>query len=218
MTQPADEEPTKPGPSADEPGPGPAEEGSLPVGDECVATLALRVLDDDGTLLEEATEAEPLAYLHGHGNLVPGLESALAGRTAGDELRVTLAPADAFGEARDDDGRALPRDAFPEDLELEEGFEFAVQADDGELVPMWVERVEGAQVFARLTHPLAGLTLHVEAKVLAVRPATGSELDHGHVSARARPHAPADADAAAAAPAAEDELQQPNRSAAEDAL
>jgi FKBP-type peptidyl-prolyl cis-trans isomerase SlyD len=144
--------------------------------------VALRYTLSDtrgGEVLDEATESEPLLYLHGHGNLVPGLEQALAGREVGHTFEVELPPDEAFGPASKNSERVVPRDAFPEDLELEPGLELALE-DDDELFPIWIKLVDDERVVIDLDHPFAGKTVRFTGEVLRIREATADELEHGH--------------------------------------
>lgn len=134
---------------------------------------------DGGEELDRATESEPLLYLHGHGNVIPGLELALAGRGVGDRFEVELAPDDAFGPRLADAERVIPRDAFPDDVELEAGMELAME-DDGDVIPFWIKEVREERVLIDLNHPFAGRTVRFAGEVLSIRDATADELAHGH--------------------------------------
>jgi FKBP-type peptidyl-prolyl cis-trans isomerase SlyD len=139
---------------------------------------------DDGTEADTSFGADPLVYLHGHGNIVPGLEDGLLGRAVGDRLVVTVAPDKGYGELQEDANLTVSRGAFPQDLDLEEGLELGVEGSDGEMIPMWVERVDGDEVELTANHPLAGRTLTFAVEVVGVRSATAEEIAHGH------PHGP----------------------------
>lgn len=138
---------------------------------------------DGGEELDRATESEPLLYLHGHDNLMPGLEEALAGRGVGDRFEVELAPDDAFGPRVADAERNVPRDAFPDDVELEAGMELAME-DDGDLIPFWIKEVHGDRILIDLNHPFSGRTVRFAGEIARIREATKDELEHGH------PHGP----------------------------
>ncbi|HEY8432263.1 MAG TPA: peptidylprolyl isomerase [Sandaracinaceae bacterium] len=151
--------------------------------DNRVVGLSYTLTDADGAELDRASSDDPLLYLHGHDNIVPGLEAALAGREVGDRFEVELAPEDAFGERLVDAERVVPRDAFPEELELSPGLELALE-EDGELIPFWIKRADADRVVIDLNHPFAGRTVRFTGEVLTVREATADELEHGH------PHGP----------------------------
>lgn len=144
-----------------------------------VVALTFTLTDGTGEVLERATDAEPMLYLHGHGNVMDGLEQALEGRAAGDAFEVELSPEEAWGHRMDEAERMVPRDAFPEDVELEPGLELMME-DDGDVVPFWVKAVLEDRVLIDLNHPFAGRTVRFSGSVLRVRAATSVELEHGH--------------------------------------
>jgi FKBP-type peptidyl-prolyl cis-trans isomerase SlyD len=149
-----------------------------------VVALHYTLRDNEGELIDGSDQGDPLYYLHGAENLVPGLESALEGRRVGDKLSVTVPPDEAYGERQGPGPQAVPRDAFPEDAELEEGMPFSVENEEGEEIDLWISRVEDDQVFVDVNHPLAGMTLCFDVEVMSVRDATVEEQVHGH------PHGP----------------------------
>lgn len=124
---------------------------------------------------------EPLSYLHGHDNIVPGLERQLEGKVPGDKLTAVVSPADGYGEKLENAKRAVPKSALPEDAPLEVGMQFVMEDKDGDLSPMWLVGVETDRVVFDLNHPLAGETLNFDVEVVEVRSATEEELAHGHV-------------------------------------
>jgi FKBP-type peptidyl-prolyl cis-trans isomerase SlyD len=153
-------------------------------GDGKVVTIHYTLKDDDGDVVDSSSGGEPLEYLHGAGNIVPGLEAAMSGKTVGDKFKVTVAPADGYGEVVGDGPRPVPKSAFPDDVELEEGMQFFVRGPDDEPFPVWVVGMKGDQVLIDANHPLAGENLHFEVEVMNVRAATKEEVEHGH------PHGP----------------------------
>lgn len=144
-----------------------------------VVALTFTLTDTAGEVLDRATEDEPMLYLHGHGNVMDGLEKVLAGRGAGDAFEVELAPEEAFGLRMDDAERMVPRDAFPDDVPLQPGLELMME-DDDDVIPFWVKAVLEDRVLIDLNHPFAGRTVRFRGHVLNVREATAHELDHGH--------------------------------------
>lgn len=133
---------------------------------------AKQVLDDS-----EARQ-QPLEYLHGHNNIVPGLEQALEGQTAGSELSVTLMPADAYGIRNEALVQTVSRNSFG-NAELEIGSRFQTEGEAGPQI-VTVVALEGDQVTVDTNHPLAGRTLRYKVKILDVREATRAELAKGH--------------------------------------
>jgi FKBP-type peptidyl-prolyl cis-trans isomerase SlyD len=145
-----------------------------------VVTLKYRLTDDDGDLIDESTEAEPMAYIHGVGNLIPGLEAALEGKQKGDALKVTVNPEEGFGDRNDELTRVVSRNVFDFVEELEVGMQFQTDGGQGMEV-VTIVGIEGDQVTVDGNHPLAGVTLSFDVAVLDVRDATQEELSHGHV-------------------------------------
>jgi FKBP-type peptidyl-prolyl cis-trans isomerase SlyD len=146
-----------------------------------VVGLQYTLRDADGVFIDGSDDEDPLYYLHGAENIVPGLETALEGHVIGDKLSVTVAPEDGYGPREGPGPQAVPRDAFPDDAELEEGMPFSVENEEGEEIELWVSRVEEAQVFVDVNHPLAGVTLCFDVEVTSIRDATVEEQIHGHV-------------------------------------
>ena len=139
---------------------------------------------DDGEQIESSFGGEPLTYLHGAENIIPGLETAISGHVAGDRVATTVAPADGYGERNRPGPEAVPRAAFPAELDIQPGMRFVTDAPDGTPIPVWVADVEDETVHIDFNHPLAGETLNFDVEVVSVRDATEEELQHGH------PHGP----------------------------
>jgi FKBP-type peptidyl-prolyl cis-trans isomerase SlyD len=148
---------------------------------DSVVKFEYTLKNDAGKVLDKSEGGEPLAYLHGHGNIVPGLESALEGKKAGDSLDVKVPPADGYGEVDKDAIFAVPRDKLPPNLKLEKGLELASRTPDGHMFRFRVVEVREKEIVADANHPLAGENLNFSVKVVDVRPATQEELSHGHV-------------------------------------
>jgi FKBP-type peptidyl-prolyl cis-trans isomerase SlyD len=136
--------------------------------------------NDAGEVLDSSSGGEPMTYLHGSGNIVPGLERELTGKVQGTHLEVRVEPVDAYG-LRDRELEEVPRQAFPPGLEIKKGMMFQAETPEGHVVPLWVADVKGDTVFVDPNHPLAGVTLHFTVDIVEVRAATGEELAHGHV-------------------------------------
>jgi FKBP-type peptidyl-prolyl cis-trans isomerase SlyD len=150
------------------------------VADEKVVLFHYVLTDDDGETIDSSRDDEPLAYLHGKGQIVSGLEKAMAGKKAGDTFQIDIAPADGYGEVEGPGPQAVERSAFPADTELEEGMMFNAEMPDGNLITLWVTEIQGDEVFVDQNHPLAGETLHFDVEIVEVRDATAEELAHGH--------------------------------------
>ncbi|MGE3172801.1 MAG: peptidylprolyl isomerase [Planctomycetota bacterium] len=148
---------------------------------DAVVTIHYQLTLDDGTIADSSFGGEPLAYLHGHGNLVPGLERQLVGRKSGDTLEAVVPAAEGYGEFDPAAEQALPRSAFPKDVDLQPGMGFHTEDDHGNVVPLFVKQVGEQEVVVTQNHPLAGQRLNFKIEVLKVRKATKDELAHGHV-------------------------------------
>ncbi len=132
----------------------------------------------DGTEIEKSDEA--FEYLHGAGNIIPGLEEALLGKSVGDHVDVTVGPEKAYGEHDAQGVQTASRENFPADMQLEAGMQFMTETDDGVQIPGCITAVEGEEVTVDFNHPLAGQTLKFSVDVLGVRDATPEETEHGH--------------------------------------
>lgn len=136
------------------------------------------VLKVDGEVVDASEGGEPLTYLHGHNNIIPGLERALEGLRSGDSLHVTVQPEDGYGARDEDNVETLDREDFEDDIEV--GATYYAQAEDGSVLPFTVLAVEGETVQVDFNAPLAGKVLVFDVTVKAVRDATAEELEHGH--------------------------------------
>ncbi|ALP52873.1 peptidylprolyl isomerase [Candidatus Tenderia electrophaga] len=145
-----------------------------------VATIAYTLKDEQGTLIDQADKNQPFAFILGVGNIIPGLENALEGKTAGDQVSVTIEPAEAYGERDDNLKQTLSKEMFEGVDEVKPGMQFHAQTNQGMSV-VTVTEVEGEDVTIDGNHPLAGVTLNFDVDVLEVRDATEEELEHGHV-------------------------------------
>jgi FKBP-type peptidyl-prolyl cis-trans isomerase SlyD len=146
---------------------------------DTVVTIDYKLTNDAGEVLDES-EGEPLVYIHGHGQLVPGLESALEGKDAGAKLEVAVPAKDGYGERVGSKMLEIPRDEFPEGEQVEPGMAIEAVGNDGKTVTLWIVDSNDEHVSVSLDHPLAGQTLHFDVNVKAVRAATKDELAHGH--------------------------------------
>ncbi|HTH14329.1 MAG TPA: peptidylprolyl isomerase [Spirochaetia bacterium] len=146
-----------------------------------VATLHYTLKDDKGALIESSVGNEPLAYIHGIGNLIPGLEEKLEGKQAGDKVQAVVKPEDAYGERDEELIEEVDRAEFDEGEELEVGKEFQYDDEDGNVFHVRVVKVGDSKVTIDGNHPLAGQTLSFDVEVLEVREASKEELEHGHV-------------------------------------
>jgi FKBP-type peptidyl-prolyl cis-trans isomerase SlyD len=145
-----------------------------------VVDLSYSLKNDKGDVLDRADASEPFTYLHGAQQIVPGLENALAGLKVGEKKKVSVSPAEGYGELNPDLKLTVNRSQFPDGVEIEEGMQFEANSPDGQSVVFTVESIQGDKVAIDGNHPLAGETLHFDVEVLKVRDATKEELEHGH--------------------------------------
>ena len=145
-----------------------------------VVTLQYTLRDEQGTVVDSSSGRKPLTYLHGKGNIIPGLEAALAGRVAGDKLEVTVAPEKGYGPRDERLVQILPRTKFSGSGEVAPGMQVRANGPQGPRM-MTIVRVDRDFVTVDGNHPLAGRTLHFSVEVEDVRKATHEEVSHGHV-------------------------------------
>lgn len=146
-----------------------------------VVTMDFKVSDTNGQVLDSSEGAEPLVYLHGSNNIIPGLEAALEGKGVGDDVKVEVVAAEAYGEYHDQMVQQVPMAAFEGVEKVEPGMAFHAESPDGHPIQIIVTGVEGDMVTVDGNHPLAGKDLVFEVSIKEVRDATADELEHGHV-------------------------------------
>ncbi len=149
------------------------------IGKDKVVSINYTLRDDDGKVIDTSEGREPLAYLHGARNIVPGLEAALEGKNIGDQVHVAVEPAGGYGDRDDRMVQTVPRAAFGEN-KVETGMQFQAQTPAGARVVTVVD-VQGDEVTVDGNHPLAGRTLNFDVTIVEVRDATPEEREHGHV-------------------------------------
>jgi FKBP-type peptidyl-prolyl cis-trans isomerase SlyD len=152
----------------------------MQIAENTVASFHYTLTNDAGEVLDSSRGREPLLYLHGAGNIVPGLEQAMEGRSAGDTFKVDVAPEQGYGKRHDGLIQKVPREAFQGVDTLEVGMQFQASGPQGAM-SVTITAVDGDQVTVDGNHPLAGETLHFDIEVAAVRAASAEEMAHGHV-------------------------------------
>ncbi len=145
-----------------------------------VVTIHYVLTNDAGDILDSSQGDEPLQYLHGADNIIPGLEAELAGKRVGDHISAVIEPENAYGPYQESLTQWVPRDLFQGIDTIEPGMQFQAQTDAGVQV-VTVADVRDNEVRVDGNHPLAGQRLHFEVDVVAIREATADELSHGHV-------------------------------------
>lgn len=149
------------------------------ISDNCVASFHYTLTDSSGKVLDSSDGQEPLSYLHGASNIIPGLEEALLGKTVGDKLQVAVSAAQAYGVHNQELIQELPSSMFSGIEQIEVGMEFHAETEHG-LQVVTVTKVEGDQITIDGNHPLAGVDLNFDVEITEVRPATEEEINHGH--------------------------------------
>ncbi|MGL5251699.1 MAG: FKBP-type peptidyl-prolyl cis-trans isomerase [Moraxella sp.] len=136
--------------------------------------------DDEGNIIDQSPEGQPLAYLHGYQNIIPGLEAQLVGKAVGDKFTASVEPADAYGEFDDAAVQEVPRENFQGVDNIQAGMQFQSQTEDGHVMLVTVKDVQDDMVIVDANHPLAGKKLHFDVEIADIREATPEELQHGH--------------------------------------
>lgn len=145
-----------------------------------VVSFHYTLTDGEGKQLDQSGDKGPLVYLHGAGNIIPGLEKQLEGKAVGDKLTAEVPAAEAYGERSEDLIQELPANMFTGVENVEVGMEFQAQTEQGTQI-VRVAGVEGDTVTIDANHPLAGVDLKFDVEVTDVREATEDEKAHGHV-------------------------------------
>lgn len=153
-----------------------------------VVSLDYTLRTDSGDVIDSSADGEPLLFLQGAGQIIPGLEQALYGMTMGEEKQVTVAPADGYGEMDPEGVQFFPASAFPAEMALEVGMALQAQDNSGHAYTVYVSEIQDDGVLLDFNHPLAGETLHFQTKIAGLRPATDEELSHGHAHAHGHSH------------------------------
>lgn len=152
----------------------------MKVAENKVVQMHYTLKNDNDEVLDTSEGREPLAYIQGIGQIIPGLEKQMEGKAAGDKVVTTIAAADAYGEVNPNLVQKVSKQGFQGEEELVVGMQVEVNTNNGPAIAM-VTDIEGEDVTLDLNHPLAGMTLHFDVDVVEVREATEEELSHGHV-------------------------------------
>jgi FKBP-type peptidyl-prolyl cis-trans isomerase SlyD len=154
------------------------------IDDGVVVAMHYTLKLDDGNQVDSSKGSDPLLYLHGHGNIVPGLEKELGGRGPGDIFDVTVAPEEGYGPRFPDMIQRVPREQLPQEIEPEVGMPIQAHTQSGEVMTLHIVEVTETEIAVDPNHPLAGENLHFSIEVVSLRPASAEEIEHGH------PHGP----------------------------
>jgi len=157
-------------------------DNNVKVIDDKVVSLAYKLRLGDAREISESADEEPLEFIQGAKQIIPGLERELYGMVIGEEKEVVITPEDAYGERDEDEIVAVPRDSFPASLDLVEGNPVSLRdRQSGESFTAFVQEIGNDEVVLDLNHPLAGKTLHFHVKIVGLRDPTDEEAAHGHV-------------------------------------
>jgi FKBP-type peptidyl-prolyl cis-trans isomerase SlyD len=151
------------------------------VANDCVVSIHYTLTDDQGNVIDSSNGSDPLNYLHGAGNIIPGLERELTDCEIGTHKQVRVEPSDGYGEIDVELIQTLPHDAFSGVEEIEVGMEFHARGPQGQVQVVVVKDVAEDGITIDANHALAGKVLNFDVQVAAVRAATPEEIDHGHV-------------------------------------
>ncbi|MCH8520041.1 MAG: peptidylprolyl isomerase [Nanoarchaeota archaeon] len=136
---------------------------------------------EDGTVFDSSEGKEPLEFIFGVGQIIPGLEEGIDGLKVGEKKKIeNISPDKAYGPKLEEAMQEVPKSQLPEDLDVQVGMQLAAQGPQGP-IPVVIAEIKEESVVVDFNHPLAGKTLTFEVEVIALRDADQSELDHGHV-------------------------------------
>lgn len=152
----------------------------MKIAESCVVSIHYTLTNTEGETLDSSSGGDPLAYLHGSGGLISGLERELEGKEAGDQFNATIQPEDAYGEVNPGLIQEVPLDALSGIDNLAVGMQLQSQSPDGRTQILVVEAVGDETATLNANHALAGTVLHFDVEVTGVRAATEEELAHGH--------------------------------------
>ena len=153
----------------------------MKVGKDKVVLMHYTLKNDAGDVIDSSDGADPLPFLQGHGNIIPGLESALEGSKVGDKLDVSIEPEEGYGLRMKDAIQEIPSSALQGVDEVKVGMQLQSQDKDGNAFLVSVTKIEDDKITVDGNHPLAGQTLHFSVSIESIRKAEAEELSHGHV-------------------------------------
>ena len=145
-----------------------------------VVQMHYTLTSSEGEVIDSSEGREPLAYLHGAQNIVPGLERQLEGKSVGDHIDAVVTPAEGYGERNPDATHVLPKSAFPDDFPFAVGTPLQLQAESGQVLQCFIVAIKDDQVMVDANHMLAGVTLNFSVDIVGIREANDEEKTHGH--------------------------------------
>lgn len=153
----------------------------MEIANNTVVSIDYTLTGDDGQVIDTSEGREPLQYLHGHQNIIPGLEKAIEGKSEGDRLDVVVQPEEGYGPYRDELVQDVPRDAFEGVDPLEPGMSFRAESNAGPMT-VTVTEVHDDKVTVDGNHMLAGKVLNFQVAVQDVREASAEEIAQGSIA------------------------------------
>jgi len=150
------------------------------IADDMVVSMAYQ-LTVDQEIVDASEEDEPLVFIQGYGEIIPGLERMLYGLRVGESRQIPVLAKDAYGELDPEAVMDVPKDQFPEDIPLEIGLELQVRDSDDDVLDARIIAVDDEIIKLDFNHPLAGKDLLFDITIVDIRPATAEEIAHGHV-------------------------------------
>jgi FKBP-type peptidyl-prolyl cis-trans isomerase SlyD len=157
----------------------------MEISENKVATIHYTLTNDENEVLDTSINSKPLSYIQGHQNIIPGLEKALAGKSAGNKLTVKVSPEEGYGVKNETLIQSVPKEMFGDLGDIQIGMQFQVNTGDGGILLVTATEITDSHVVVDGNHPLAGMNLTFEVEILEVRDASEEELSHGHLHAGA---------------------------------
>ena len=152
----------------------------MKIADDFVVFMHYTLTNDQGQTIDTSVGGNPMPYLHGHNNIVPGLEKAMNDLAVGESTKVTVQPEDAYGLVIDEAIQTIPVNAFEGVEEIEPGMQFQTEGPEGQVQVITIKEIKDDGIVVDGNHPLAGQVLNFEVEVAEIREATAEELEHGH--------------------------------------
>ncbi len=152
----------------------------MKIADKCVVSMHYTLTDDDGQTIDTSRGNDPMPYLHGGNNIVPGLETALTDQEVGATITVSVQPEEAYGPVIPEAIATIPKDAFGEIEDIQPGMQFQANGPDGQVQVITVKEIQEDGILVDGNHPLAGKVLNFDVEIMDIREATAEELEHGH--------------------------------------
>ena len=153
----------------------------MQITDNHVVSMNYTLKNDEGIVIDTSENRDPLQFIMGQGMIIPGLETAIKGKQTGDEISVSLAPSEGYGDYDESNIIAVPTSQFQEGTDITVGMHVQAQRPDGDVQILIIKEINGEEVTLDANHPLAGQTLHFTVQIESVRAATEEELAPVHV-------------------------------------